>query len=110
MPDFNSEQATQVLVTVSIGIAAAFIGIKKIFQEWKTTKAETSVITLMHTELERMSEQNTSLSKEIGRLHDEIINLTQQLQKLNLENQRLQTEVCSLTDQIRRIKNAAGKD
>ena len=54
----------------------------------------------MHTELERMSEQNTALSTELGRLHTEVITLSQELRKLTFENQRLQTEVCALTEEI----------
>jgi predicted nuclease with TOPRIM domain len=58
----------------------------------------------MHTELERMSEQNTKLSIELGRLHSEVIALNTELQKLTVENQRLQTEVCALTQEVSNFK------
>jgi peptidoglycan hydrolase CwlO-like protein len=61
----------------------------------------------MHSELERMSEQNTALSTELGRLHNEVINLSQELQKLTFENQRLQTEVCALTEEISIFKRVS---
>ena len=72
----------------------------KLLKDWRSTDAETNIINLMHSELERMSEQNTVLSTELGRLHNEVINLSQELQKLTLENQRLQIEVCSLSEEI----------
>ena len=94
----------EVLGLVALAILAVFIGIQKLVKDWRSTSAETSIITLMHTELERMSEQNTALSTELGRLHTEVIALNQQLQKLTVENQRLQTEVCALTEQIGTFK------
>lgn len=94
----------EVLGLVALAILAVFIGIQKLVKDWRSTSAETSIITLMHTELERMSEQNTALSTELGRLHTEVIALNQQLQKLTIENQRLQTEVCALTEQIGTFK------
>jgi predicted nuclease with TOPRIM domain len=81
-----------------------FIGAQKILKNWRSTEAETSIITLMHTELERMSEQNTKLSIELGRLHSEVIALNTELQKLTVENQRLQTEVCALTQEVSNFK------
>lgn len=90
----------EVLGLVALAILAVFIGIQKLVKDWRSTNVETNIITLMHTELERMSEQNTSLSTELGRLHAEIITLNKELQKLSVENQRLQTEVCALTEEI----------
>lgn len=89
------------------------MGLKKLLKDWRSNDAETSIITLMHAELERVSEQNTALSTELGRLHHEVINLTQELQKLTVENQRLQLEVCALTEEIsifKRISTAKGTD
>lgn len=100
----NSEEIIQVLTVVSLAVIAVFVGVKKLLKDWRSIDAETSIITLMHIELERMSEQNTALSTELGRLHTEVINLSQELQKLTLENQRLQTEVCALTQEISTFK------
>jgi predicted nuclease with TOPRIM domain len=58
----------------------------------------------MHNELERMSQQNTALSVELGRLHNEVIALNTQLQMLTVENQRLQTEVIALTNEVSSFK------
>jgi predicted nuclease with TOPRIM domain len=84
-------------------VALIFFG-KKLFTSWKINSAENSIITLMHNELERMSQQNTSLSLELGRLQEEVIKLNNQLQKLTIENQRLQQEVIVLTREVTRLQ------
>jgi predicted nuclease with TOPRIM domain len=73
-------------------------------KDWLSTGAESNIITIMHTELERMNEQNTALSVELGRLHTEVILLNQELQKLTVENQRLQIEVMNLTTELNNFK------
>ena len=100
MLEANINNTIEVVGLVALAILTAFIAIQKLVKEWRSTTAETNIITLMHTELERMSEQNTALSTELGRLHSEVIALNQQLQRLTLENQRLQIEVCALTEEI----------
>ncbi len=96
--DFNN--FIQLLAAIGLGIIASFIGYQKLIKDWRSNNAETSVIGILHTEIERMSKQNTALSVELGRLHDEVINLTQQLQDLRIENQRLQIEVVALTNEV----------
>jgi peptidoglycan hydrolase CwlO-like protein len=88
---------------VACTIALVFLS-KKLFTNWKANTAESSIITLMHNELERMSQQNTSLSLELGRLQQEVIKLNNQLQKLTVENQRLQQEVIVLTREVTRLQ------
>lgn len=100
MSVINPDSVIEVLGVLALAVITVFIGIQKLLKDWKSTSAETSIITLMHTELERMSEQNTALSTELGRLHTEIITLNQQLQKLTVENQRLQSEVVALTREV----------
>lgn len=94
----------QVLGVLAVSVITAFIGIKKITKGWQSDTAETSIITLMHEELERMSKQNTLLSLELGRLHTEVIALNHQLQKLTVENQQLQLEVIALTTEVARLQ------
>jgi peptidoglycan hydrolase CwlO-like protein len=105
---------TSSLIQYAGGISAGLLGIafalQKLLTSWKTDRAEGSVISLMHTELERMSEQNTKLSIELGRLHDEVIILNTELQKLTLENQQLQAEVIALTNEISSLKNITKKE
>lgn len=110
MTDLSTYSLTEVLSAVGVSITVVFIGAQKLLKDWRSTNAETSIITLMHTELERMSEQNTSLSLELGRLHTEVIALSKELQKLTLENQRLQTEVIALTNEISELKTLTRKD
>ena len=95
---------------VGLAVIAFFIGIQKLLKDWKATNAESSIITLMHTELDRMSEQNTALSTELGRLHSQIILLSQELQKLTVENQQLQAEVVALTKEISALKALTRKE
>lgn len=104
MLDSSFEQSLQAVSLIAIAAMAVFIGVQKILKNWRSTEAETSIITLMHAELERMSELNTKLSLELGRLHTEVINLNGQLQKLSVENQHLRTEVCALTQEVSKFK------
>lgn len=105
-----SDSTVHVVGTVAVAVIAVFMGTQKLLKDWRTTSAETSIITLMHTELERLSEQNTQLSTELGRLHNEVINLNRELQKLTLENQRLQSEVVTLTREVTRLQAVLYKE
>ena len=104
------DEITQTAVIISLAVIAIFIGTQKLLKEWKSNSAESNIITLMHTELDRMSEQNTALSTELGKLHTQIILLSQELQKLTLENQQLQAEVIALTKEISALKALTRKD
>lgn len=103
----STEQIIQVLGMIAIAVVAAFLGIQQLMKNWKSTQAESNIIQIMHRELERMSDQNTKLSTELGRLHEEVINLNQELQKLTIENQRLQIEVVALTQEVSQFKHLA---
>jgi predicted nuclease with TOPRIM domain len=105
-----TDSTVHVAGTVAVAIIAVFIGTQKLLKDWRTTSAETSIITLMHTELERLSDQNTQLSTELGRLHTEVINLNRELQKLTVENQRLQLEVVALTKEVSRLQSVLHKE
>lgn len=109
MLETSSDSVVQVLGSIALAVIVVFVGIQKLLKDWRTTSAESSVITLMHTELERMAQQNTSLSLELGRLHDEVINLNHQLQKLTIENQCLQAEVVALTREVTRLQTVLHK-
>ena len=86
---------------VSIGVIA--LGIQSIMKIWKSGSTESSLLTLMHVELERMSGQNSTLSGEIGKLQVELIKLSSQLTKLTIENQKLQEEVATLNQETTRL-------
>lgn len=110
MLESSFEQSLQATSLIAIAVIAVFIGVQKILKNWRSTEAETSIISLMHRELERMSVQNTKLSLELGRLHTELIALNQELQKLTVENQRLQTEVIALTNEVSNLKTLTQKE
>ena len=110
MTDINIDSLIQVLGVVAFAVITVFVGVQKLLKDWRSNNAETSVITIMHTELERMSVQNSALSVELGRLHNEVITLNKQLQRLTLENQRLQTEVVALTKEVSTFKQLTQKE
>ena len=95
-----AEYATMAVAAL---VMLAFL-LQKFLNSWKTDKAEASVLTLMHNELERMSEQNTKLSTELGALQIEVIKLNQELRLLTTENQRLHSEVAALTGEVTRLQ------
>lgn len=109
MLESSTDSAVQVLGSVALAVIVVFVGVQKLLKDWRTTSAESSVISLMHTELERMSKQNTALSLELGRLHTEVINLNHQLQQLTIENQSLQAEVVALTKEVARFQSVLHK-
>ena len=89
---------------LAVAIIASLFVFKKLIKDWLSNDVESNIIKLMHIELERLSEQNTALSLELGRLHTEVIALNHELQKLTLENQQLQTEVIALTNEVSGLK------
>lgn len=109
MINLDTESWPELVGVASLAVITIFIGIQKLLKEWKTTNAETSIITLMHHELERLSEQNSALSHELGRLNAEIIKLNQELHNLTAENQRLHTEVVCLTTEVNRLQTILTK-
>lgn len=93
---------------IAVGLVGFVVGLQKILKGWKATNAESSVITLMHEELERMSAQNKLLSTELAALQVEILNLNKELRKLTTENQKLHNEVSSLTSEVTRLRGLLG--
>ena len=89
---------------IAFGIVGLVLGLQKVIKGWKESSAETSVITLMHEELERMSKQNKILTEELNKLQIEIMNLNTQLRTLTDENQKLHREVTTLTAEVSRLK------
>jgi predicted nuclease with TOPRIM domain len=89
---------------IAAGLFAVVFLFKKLLTGIKADSAENSVIGLMHSELERMSEQNTTLSVELGKLQQDLIELNQELRKLSSENQRLHSEVVALTAEVTRLR------
>ena len=104
MEHTSPDDIIQTLMMLAVAIIASLFVFKKLIKDWLSNDVESNLIKIMHTELERLSEQNTALSLELGRLHTEVIALNHELQKLTVENQRLQTEVIALTNEVSSFK------
>lgn len=110
MDDINTGSITQIFGGVFIAVITLALGMQKMLKSWKETGVESSVITLMHQELERMSAQNIILATELNKLQLEVLNLNKELQKLNLENRRLQQEIVALTLEISMLQKRLGNE
>lgn len=94
------------------GIVATFLIVilagQKVLKGWQTNSTESSVMSILHTELTRMAEQNTKLASELSKLQLEVLALNRELQKLNSEKVELHTEVISLSSEIDRLREMLG--
>jgi chromosome segregation ATPase len=104
MLEIENHGLIQTLSMVALAIIALSVGVQKLLKDWKSTGVETNIISLMHSELERLSIQNTVLSTELNRLQQEMIKLNAQLAQLCIDNQALQSEVVALTDEINKLR------
>ena len=100
----QSQDLVQTVALVALAAIGLVVGVQKLLKDWRSTEAETNIIQLMHTEIERMGEQNSKLSTELGKLQEEVIRLNQELSKLNIENSKLQEEIAQLTLELTRFK------
>lgn len=107
MVDVENHSLVQTISVVGMAIVAFSVGIQKLLKEWRSTEAETSVIKMMHEELERMGTQNSRLTEELTKLQNEIVELNSQLTKLNIENNKLQQDVAALTTELNSFKKMA---
>lgn len=90
-----------------MAIIALSVGVQKLLKDWRSTDAETSVIKMMHEELERMGQHNSKLTEELTKLQLDIVELNSQLTKLNIENNKLQEEIAALTTELNSFKKLA---
>lgn len=95
---------------VVLGLVGIAYGLQKLLKGWKDTSTEMSIVTLMHTELDRLSKHNATLSIELNRLQLELVSLHGELQKLTIENNRLHAEVREITKQLARLKSVPTED
>lgn len=101
---FDTPKIAEFATAISVGLVGLVFGLQKVLKGWKETSAETSVIKMMHDELERMAAQNKVLSVELSKLQIEIVKLNQELRTLTVENQKLHAEVSSLTQEVSRLQ------
>jgi len=88
---------------VTVGLFGVAYSIQKYIKGWRETGASSDVVKLLHTEVLRMSEQNTKLMIEITHLQGQIVSLNKQLTELQHENQLLNTQVRQLTSEVSRL-------
>lgn len=91
---------------VSLALITIALGLQQIVKKWKANDAEVSVMNLLHSELERMGEQNKLLSEYVNKLQLEANQINLQLGKLQLENQKLHAEVVCLTLEVVKLRSA----
>lgn len=99
-PDTIAQYTTAVMVAL-VGLA---IGLQKLIKGWKESSTESSVMDILHKELERMSEQNTKLAGQLNKFQLEVVRLNEQLINLSEENRRLHIEVTNLTAEVGRLQ------
>jgi septal ring factor EnvC (AmiA/AmiB activator) len=105
--DVENQGFLQTISLLSVALIALVIGVQKLVRDWRTTNAESDIISIMHKEIERMSSQNITLSTTLGKLQEEIIELNKQISKLNIENNKLQEEISVLTLELNSFKKLA---
>lgn len=88
---------------ITVGLFGVAYSLQKYIKGWRETGASSDVVKLLHTEVLRMSEQNSKLMIEIGHLQNQIVSLNQQLTDLQHENQLLNTQVRNLTAEVSRL-------
>jgi len=101
---------TQIVIAGSAAVLAALFGLQKLATNWKSSSTESSIMTIMHTELERMATHNATLATELNKLQIEIVTLNQELRKLTVENQQLHSEVAALTAEVTRLQIIVSQD
>lgn len=104
MEQIDSTTIGQIIAGTLLGLVPIALLLQKLFNSWKSASTESSIINIVHAELERMAKQNTLLATELNRLQIEIVSLNRELYKLNEENQRLHTEVVALTTEVARLQ------
>lgn len=95
---------------IGVSLVSLAFGAQQLIKRWKTTGAENSVLTMLHTELERMSVQNKLLSSYVHALQLEAVKINSELVKLQVENQKLHAEVLCLTQEIISLQKALNKE
>lgn len=91
---------------IGISIVSLAFGAQQLVKRWKTTGAENSVLTMLHSELERMATQNKLLSSYVHALQIEAAQINSELGKMQVENRKLHTEVLILTNELINVRKA----
>jgi len=100
----SPDSIIQVAGLAAVGLMGAIVGFQKILKGWKETSTESSILTMMHDELNRMSSHNKILAEELSKFQLEVIKLNNQLTDLTMENHRLHNEIVALTREVNRLQ------
>jgi regulator of replication initiation timing len=92
---------------IAVGMISLSFAIKKLLKDWGNSNTEQNIINLLKEEISRMSEQNKTLSLELGRLQKEIIDLHDLVTNLSSENGSLRIEISALTNELTAFKKLA---
>lgn len=102
IPEANAIAQTATMVVIAL--VGAIFGIQKILKGWKETSTESNLISLMHSELTRLSAHNAVLAEELAKFQLEVISLNKQINNLTVENNRLYAEIAALTNEVNRLQ------
>ena len=102
IPEANA--IAQTATVVVIALVGAIFGIQKILKGWKETSTESNLISLMHSELTRLSTHNAVLAEELAKFQLEVVSLNKQINNLTVENSRLYAEIAALTNEVNRLQ------
>lgn len=98
----NSEVLQTSAATVMAALGSMF-GIQRLIKIWKGSSVELDLIKAMHEELNRLSDYNAKLSKELGEVQKDFLSLNKDIRELSDENQQLHYEVKELTLEVKRL-------
>ena len=94
----------EALTTGALALVLLVIGLQKIVRDWKTTKAESDIISMLHEEIERMEQLNKKLSDELHGLQQKLISLSQDVTRLTIENNDLREKIADMMKELNVFK------
>ena len=101
MDDFS---ISELIIGIVVGVLGVAFTLQHYLKGWKSNKAESSLITMMHKELERYAKQNKELCDEIEKLRDQLRALNTQISQLIIENERLHSQVNNLSIKLQSVQ------
>lgn len=111
MENINASSVAQLAGGLVAALLIIAYSLQNLLKNWKSNNTETSLMNIMHDELNRMAKQNSDLSKEIGNLQTQIIELSGNLTKLTVDNKNLTEEIHRLNYKIESLlKNIGNHD
>lgn len=100
----KSDTIAQTATMIVVVLFGMIFGVQKVLKGWKESSTESNLISLMHTELTRLSAHNAILAEELAKFQLEVVSLNKQLNELTIENNRLHNEVVALTGEVSRLQ------